>query len=908
MFKFFKSLLFFLCALNAKLFLFILIISAGFNSLTAQEIKLEGKVLDSTLNPIPYTNLIATPLTENQNITFAITDNQGRYKLNLAQAVSYQLEITHMGFSKVTDTIKFSQNSEKDFYLQESNESLEEVLIQQEMAVIVKEDTITYRTDQFKTGKERKLREVLKKLPGVEVDREGNVTVNGKKVTKLLVEGKTFFTGNTKLGVNNIPADAVDEVVALDNYNEVGFLKGLSDSDQMALNIKLKKGKKKFLFGDLEAGGGIEERYLIHPTLFYYSPETTINVIADFNNIGKKSFTMQDYINFEGGYAAILDRSHSFGTIYGSDFARFLNQKDFLYQKNDFGAGSIAQQVNPNLRLEAFSIVNQGKTQTKTTNKIAYLTKTNVDEFRENRQENTMLFSLNKIKLRFQPNSKNDLAYEAFFKSSNGDAHQTLNSFTILDTALTQINQQPKHLSVNQEIRYNKQFSYKHTSTLIANYKYSDQETDNNWFFSQPVFIDLIPFQPDDDFYNLIQQTATKKHQANIDLKHYWVLNNFNHIYPRAGFTFFNESFSTLDLQLLQDGTSNSFKKNGFNNDLNFRLTNNYIGFQYKAKAGDLILKPGVMYHSYFWKIDQYSNQIANKQKNLLLPELTIEYKISSAESLELDYNLRSNFTNASQYANRLRLVSFNQLYRGNEHLENQVYHSASLRYKQFNLYKGIFLNANFNYTKRIKSIRNSTQLEGIDQVSTTIYTSLPENTYTLDGAINKKIPKYSFRLRANISLSNYSRIINNNTNDYQSQNYRYTFETSTRYKKWPNLTLGWEQCFSNFASSTFKNSFTQINPFAYLEWDFLNDFIFKANYTYSYYENKNSRQINRFNLGNLSLYYNKEDSPWGFELAVDNIFDVQYKGENAFNQFLVTDRNIYVQPRTALFKLTYKL
>ena len=143
-----------------------------------------------------------------------------------------------MGFSKVTDTVKFTANSQKDYYLQKSTESLEEVIIKQEMAVIVKEDTITYRTDQFKTGEERKLREVLKKLPGVEVDREGNVTVNGKKVTKLMVEGKTFFTGDTKLGVNNIPADAVDEVEALDNYNEVGFLKGLSDSDQMALNIK----------------------------------------------------------------------------------------------------------------------------------------------------------------------------------------------------------------------------------------------------------------------------------------------------------------------------------------------------------------------------------------------------------------------------------------------------------------------------------------------------------------------------------------------------------------------------------------------------------------------------------------------------------------------------------------------
>lgn len=813
-----------------------------------------------------------------------------------------------MGFSKVTDTVKFTTNSQKDYFLQKSTESLEEVIIKQEMAVIVKEDTITYRTDQFKTGEERKLREVLKKLPGVEVDREGNVTVNGKKVTKLMVEGKTFFTGDTKLGVNNIPADAVDEVEALDNYNEVGFLKGLSDSDQMALNIKLKEGKKKFLFGDLEAGGGIEDRYLVHPTLFYYSPKTAVNVIADFNNIGKKSFTLQDYINFEGGYAAMLDGSTSFGDVYNSDFAQFLNQEDFVYQKNDFGAGSISQQINPKLRLEAFSIVNKGKTQTRTTNSLTYLAEDNLDEFRETTQENTMLFSLNKLKLRYQPDDENDLAYEAFIKTSNGDAYQNLNSLTTIDTTLTQINQQPKNVSVNQEIRYNKQFSYEHTSTLIANYKYTDQETDNDWLFNQPVFTNLIPFQQDGNFFNLLQQTATQKHQATLDLKHYWVLNNFNHIYPRVGFTFLDESFSTLDQQILPNGNFSSFQQNGFNNDLNFRLVDNYIGFQYKAKAGDVIFKPGVMYHSYFWKVNQFSEEIANQQKSVWLPELNIEYEISSAEKLELDYQLKTSFANASQYANRLRLVSFNQLYRGNEHLENELFHSASLRYRQFNMYKGIFLNANLNYTKREQSIRNTTQIEGIDQVSTSIYTSLPENTYALTGSLTKKISKYSFTLRGNVNLSDYSRIINDHVNDYQSQNYNYTLKAETRFKEWPNLEIGWEQRFSNFESETFKNNFTQINPYAVLEWDFLNDFIFKADYTYNYYENKNTNQINRFEVGNMSLYYNKEDSPWGFEIDVDNLFDIQYKNENSLNQFIVTDRNIYLQPRTILFKLSYKL
>lgn len=886
----------------------ILLFLIGLSSLIAQEVQLKGEVFDSLQNPLPYTNIIATPLSENQEITFAITDEQGRYKLKLPKATTHHLEITHMGFSKVTDTIILEKNTTRNYTLIESAESLEEVIIKQKMAVVVKDDTITYRTDRFKTGEERKLRDVLKKLPGAEVDREGNVKINGKKVTKLMVDGKTFFTGDTKLGVNNIPADAVDEIDAIDNYNEVSFLKGLNDSDKMALNIKLKKGKKNFLFGDIEAGGGIKERYIIHPTLFYYSPKTAVNVIGDFNNIGKKSFTMQDYINFEGGMSAMIDGSTSYGSILNSDFARFLNQDDFVNQKNDFGAGSISQEITSDLRLEAFTIINKGKTKTRSSNEISYLTEENLDELRENKQENSLTFSLNKLKLRYKPDDENDLAYQTSIKTSNGDVLQNLDSYTTTDTTLTQISQQPKNLSILQELSYSKQFSYEHTSTLSAHYKYSDQSNDNNWLFNQPVFTDLIPFEDDGDFYNLLQQSSSITNEAQLDLKHYWVLNNTNHIYPRVGFSFFNESFTSLDSQLLQDGSINGFDEKGFNNDTKLQLTDSYFGFQYKVKLGDLMVKPGLMYHSYIWNVDQYAEKIAHQQKNFLLPEIKIDYKISSAENLKLDYRLETSFGNAQQYANRLRLVSFNQLYRGNKDLENELYQQISVNYRNFNMYKGIFLFANFTYKKKEKTIRNSTEIEGIDQINTSVYSDLPENSYSVNGSFSKKISKYRFTVRGMMNFSDYSRMINEKLSAYKANNYQYTIKAETRFKDWPNLEIGWKQSVSDFKSERHQSQFTRIDPYAILEWNFLNDFIVKTDYTYNYYKNKSTSQINRFEIGNFSLYYNKEGSPWGYEIDINNAFDVQHKNSNSFDQFMITDRSIYIQPRTILFKLSYKL
>lgn len=874
----------------------------------AQNAELRGIVQDSLQQPLPHTNIIASPTGEGGPITFAITDEQGRYKLNLNMSTQYFLEITHLGFSKGIDTLTISENTTKNYTLYESSESLEEVIIEQQMAMIVKEDTITYRVDQFKTGEERKLREVLKKLPGVEVDREGNVTVNGKKVTKLMVEGKTFFTGDTKLGVNNIPADAVEEVVALDNYSEVAFLKGLDDSDKMALNIKLKEGKKKFMFGDLEAGAGIEERYLLHPTLFYYSPKTAINVIGDFNNIGEKSFTMQDYINFEGGYASLMEGSNSFANIYNSDFARFLGQRDFIYSRNEFGAGSLSQEISPSLHLDAYSIGSGGKVETRTTNDITYLTQAGLDEFRATTTENEVFFTLSKLKLRYQSDSDTDATYNALLKTSSGNAMQQILSQTPADIHQTQTIEDPESVELNQFFEYNKQFSYKHTTTLTANYRYHKSENENDWLFDRPVFSGIIPFVDDGDVYNLLQNTSSTSHNARADFKHYWVLNNLNHIYPNAGVNLFNQAYGTLDYQRLPDGSNNSFGNSGFNNELDFQLLDTYAGFEYKVKRGDLIIKPGLTYHFYQWQVTQFEEEVVNRNKGLLLPALMLKYEFGSSENLNFNYSLKSNFSDASSYANRLRLTSFNRLFRGNEELENELSHSLSLRYYKFNMYRGLFINGDLSYTRRVNSIRSTNLIEGIDQISSLIYTDVPENSYFGTASVAKQIRKVKFTLSGNASLSDYSRIVNNESINYNSENYSYTAKTETRFKKLPNLELGFRQDFSYFESDYFSNHFTQIRPYANLEYDFLNDFILKADYSYNSYMNEGYNQVNTFQIGNASLFYNKEDNPWSFEIDVKNVFDINYRNSNSFSEFLITDQRIYIQPRSLLLKVGYKL
>ena len=267
----------------------------------SQNKNLIGQVLDSLNQPIAYANVVAVNQTTQKIGGFSISDGEGRFKLGLALGSEYLLGYKQFEV-KISD---WSDEEQIKVILSQDETMLDQVEVVTELPITMKGDTLTYKTEAFTTGTERKLKDVLEKLPGFEVDDNGEVKVQGKKVDKVMVDGKNFFDGDTKLATKNLPANAVDRVQVLKNFNEVGPVRGLDNDESLALNIQLKDGKKNMVFGDLTGGVGPEERYLGHANAFYYSPKVNLNLIADANNVGELAFTLQDYFRFSGGLAGL---------------------------------------------------------------------------------------------------------------------------------------------------------------------------------------------------------------------------------------------------------------------------------------------------------------------------------------------------------------------------------------------------------------------------------------------------------------------------------------------------------------------------------------------------------------------------------------------------------------------------
>ncbi|MGB5376963.1 carboxypeptidase regulatory-like domain-containing protein, partial [Muriicola sp.] len=389
------------------------------------QIKVEGIVRDTLNSPLELANVIAINQETSGLESYGITDEQGRFKLELGKNRTYKIQISYIGMKTFVDILTTKESDiTKDYNLQADN-ALDAVELVYEMPVSVKGDTLVYNADSFNTGTERKLEDVLENLPGVEINEDGQIEVEGKVVNKLMVNGKDFFDGDTKLATKNIPSKAVDKIQVLRNYSEVGQLSGVSNNqDNVALNIKLKEGKENFWFGNITAGGGTSpdnELYLLQPKLFYYSPKYSLNFIGDMNNTGEVALTRRDIRAFGGGFRA-PSRSSGTNINLGDNGLNFLtSQGNALEIENKLATGNFSYSPNQALDLSGFLIYNSSRILSRETSFVQY-TDPDLgipDEATEQSSRERSNQGLLKLSASYQPNINNQLDYDVLGRISN---------------------------------------------------------------------------------------------------------------------------------------------------------------------------------------------------------------------------------------------------------------------------------------------------------------------------------------------------------------------------------------------------------------------------------------------------------------------------------------------------------
>ena len=242
-------------------------------------------------------------------VTFTMTGNDGRFQVSGLANGEYRVLISHINYhnsNKYFTITEAAKNAELgNVVMNDKVKVLEEVVLEAEAPpVTLVGDTIQYNAGSFKTPPNASVEQLLKKLPGVKVDKDGTIKAQGEKVTKVLVDGKEFFGNDPKVATKNLPADAIDKVQVYDKQSDQAQLTGFEDGNyEKTINLKLKKNKKKGVFGKVNAGAGNKERYEGKFNVNSFKGARQFSAIGMGNNTNAEGFSFMDILNFTGELA-----------------------------------------------------------------------------------------------------------------------------------------------------------------------------------------------------------------------------------------------------------------------------------------------------------------------------------------------------------------------------------------------------------------------------------------------------------------------------------------------------------------------------------------------------------------------------------------------------------------------------
>lgn len=898
---------------NTILIALFLITSISF----AQSVKLEGLITDSKAAGLEMANVMAVNKATKAMDSYAITNDKGKFLLNLKPNTAYSLKISYLGMqNKELEITTTSENSIKNIALEEGGIELDGVEIVREMPVSIKGDTIVYNADSFKSGTERKLEDILKKLPGVEVNADGEIEVEGKKVSKLMVEGKDFFDGDTKLGVKNIPADAIDKIQVLRNYNENSILKGVENNqDNIAMNIKLKSGKKNFWFGDMTAGIGVaheESRYLINPKLFYYNPKYSVNLITNFNNIGELPLTVQDYFKFTGGFRGMMQKGGSSFNVSSNDLGISLLRNNRAKEiETKFGATNFSYNVNKAWTLSGFGILSSSLTDLETKSQTNIL-QPNSSEIlsTENREETANQKSnlgLFKLSSSYKPTTKFQFDYDILAKLSKQDENNLLLRESIVSNNATteNINTLKKQdpISVNQNLSLYYTQSDKNIFAFEMQHLYQEEDPFYNANLQSQPF-NLADYIAEQNRNNINQSRFVKTNKIDAKLDYYYMVTPKSNINVTLGNTYSHQNFNSSIFQILDNETVNNLDDVANTNDVNYNFNDTFLGLHYKILSGKFTFTPGVSLHSYTMTNEQLGT---NNGQNFFraLPDFLAIYQIKKSETLTYNFSYTNNFTDINQLAEGFIFSNYNSLRKGNRLLENATAQVHSLRYFKYNMFNFENITAFVNYSRRVDAIKTRAIFNGVNQTSSPFNSDFADETLSGNGSYGRSFLKnYKASLGANLNWSKFNNIQNNVFSTNESFTQSYTLKASTNYKNMPNLEIGYNVVTNDYNNAVFYTE----KHFAKLDYFFLNSFSFVTEYEFYHYYNDTKTVNNEYDFLTASLIYQKKGSKLEYKVSGTNLLNTASLNDDNFSQFATRTSQYTVQPRYVIFSLKYNL
>ena len=917
-----------------KLAIILLVLLASRAS--AQQSLIKGKLTDTlTANPVQGATITILSRVDSSLISFTMSNGKGEFSLTGIATGFYRLLVTHVNYHNSSRNFEV-RNGKQELDLGiipmgDKYKTLEEIVVEAESPpVTIKQDTIEYNAGSFKTQPNANVEDMLKKLPGVKVEKDGTVKAQGQKVNRVYVDGKEFFGNDPRIATRNLPADAVDKVQVYDRMSDQAQITGFDDGNsEKAINLKLKKDKKKGLFGKAAAGIGTDDRYEGKFNVNSFKGDRQFSAIGMANNNNAEGFSFMDILNFSGELSRMQQNGGGMSITMTADDpnaammglgnnnsginttqAGGINYNNLLGKKTDFRSNYFYNRFNPHIEKELerqYLLPDSSYFY----NQRSYSDNINSGH-RLNFSIEHSIDSLTSIKI------TPSFSYQNTTTKSATD-YNTLSQENILTNSGFSLNESQNHgYAFRDDILFRKKFNRK-GRTFSVNLQHTLNKSEGDGIQESVNSF----FQPGGLLLKTDSINQTNTNSANL------------HGYTaRAVYT---EPFGKRLLFELSAGKSNT-KSSSFRNtydynhytgkfdELNTLLSNDFetnygftnIGGKLRYQKKKFNLAGGLQWQEATLKGEVLSNgkDTSLKQKFYnILPNARFQYNFSKFRNITYTYNTITNQPTITQLQPVPDISNPVNIKIGNPRLHQEFTHMMQLNYMTVSPFKGSNFFAFLNYRLSSNKIVNSDSISPFG-----VKFTIPVNVngiYSLTGDMNWSFPlrfikKTSLSLGLSLSKARDIQFINGSRNNISGLQLRPEFRLENNMSDKLNVGISYSNTLYNtiysLPSATDIRYFThEIGSFA--NWQLPENFYVATDFIYTI----NTRRAEGFNaniplwnasISKMFLKYNRGE----FKFRVYDLLNQNVSINRTSNNNYIEDSKTTLLRRFFMLSFTYSL
>ena len=710
----------------------------------------KGRLVDSiNKESLAEASITIKNLKDSASAGFALADPKGAFEIKDLDTGTFTMQVSFKGYAKINRTVSITADKQLidlgNIGMDRQSTLLNEVIVEA-APIAVKKDTVEFRASAFKTVPNATAEDLFKKLPGVEVDKDGNVKAQGEDIQKVYVDGKEFFGTDPKLATKNITADMIESVQVFDDMSDQAKFTRIDDGSRAkTINIRLKKDQRKGYLTKFVGGYGTDERYTAGINAFSFKGDRRLSLIASSNNINKSTFSFNDIVSSMGGFGAGGGNNGGGG---GGNFGGGGGgnrggggggggNRTFNVGSNQ-GATGITRATSVGLnytnkfsnKLELtgsyFFADNETRTQQvidrQTTFKNDSITNRHTESTSRNQNQNHRV----NLRLEYNIDSMNSILYTPSLVFQHSDRYS-------LDTTNTQISTGGKPYlgvtgkTINQNTRdgmnLNNNVLYRHKfhtlgRTLTLGLNNSINNSDGNGSTIAPLlYYNSASVLIGNQNQNLVNSQNTRSNNNIVSASYTEPLGRnklmeLNYAYTNNHSTSDRDAFN-FDSLTGKYNIINRTQTNNFKNDYtshrygtNFRQQTekyNYqlgIGVQTSTQSNTNI-RPIAK--------DGSDSAIHTRQTfTNLFPTANFTYNFNRSKNLRFFYRGRTNQPTIAQLQDAPDVSDPTQVRNGNPNLKQEFTNSLNLNYSSFNSATFKFINANVNFSQTSNNIVNS--------------------------------------------------------------------------------------------------------------------------------------------------------------------------------------------------------